>query len=104
MMMADIREKENEYVVEAEMPGVKKEDIELVCENGVLTISAKTNQEKTKEEDHYIQRERVTGEYYRSFALKDIDEDNINAKLEEGMLYITLPKKVIKKEDKHIEN
>ena len=103
MMKADIREKDDAYVVEAEMPGVKKEDILLLCENGVLSISAKTDQEKTHEDDNYIRRERVTGEYYRSFALKDIDEENINAKLENGMLFVTLPKRAVKKEDKRIE-
>jgi HSP20 family protein len=101
-MKTDIKETENAYVVEAEMPGVKKENVELVCEDGVLTISAKANEEKTEEKEGYIRRERVSGEMTRRFELENIDEENISAKMEDGVLFVTLPKKAPEKNEKKI--
>lgn len=92
VMKADVKEMEGEYVVEAEMPGVAKEDVTLVCEKGVLTITAKRGEEKTEEQDGYIRRERYSGVSKRSFALKDIKEEEISAKLEDGVLIVKLPK------------
>lgn len=92
VMKADVKETEDGYVVEAEMPGVAKEDVALVCEKGVLTITAKRGDEKTEEKDGYIRKERYSGVTKRSFVLKDIKEEEISAKLEEGVLTVTLPK------------
>ncbi|MGI5849857.1 MAG: Hsp20/alpha crystallin family protein [Christensenellales bacterium] len=102
-MKANIKEKEEAFVVEAEIPGVRKEDIEMIYEKGVLTISAKTSEEKNKEDGRYIRKERITGEFMRRFVLKDIEEEKISAKLEDGMLYVTLPKKEKQHEQKRIE-
>ena len=101
VIKTDIKETDEAYVVEAEMPGVKKEDVALMCKEGVLTIAVKSSEEKTEEKDNYIRKERVTGESKRRFALKDIDEEAISAKLDDGILSVTLPKKVA--EDKKIE-
>lgn len=92
-MKADIRETKDAYVVEAEMPGIKKEDITLICEKGVLTITAKQGEETKEGKDGYIRRERCIGETSRRFALKNITEEQISAKLEDGVLYVTLPKR-----------
>lgn len=92
-LRANVKDEKDAYVVEAELPGVKKEDIALVCENGVLTITAKADEAKDTQESRYIRKERPEGEIARRFALKDIDEENISAKLENGMLYVKLPKK-----------
>ncbi|MDD5018318.1 MAG: Hsp20/alpha crystallin family protein [Eubacteriales bacterium] len=101
VMKADVKETKDAFIVEAEMPGVKKEDVTLICENGVLTISAKISDEKNEEKENYVRKERVTGEVKRSFALRKIDEENIAAKFEDGILYVTLPKK--EPEEKHID-
>jgi HSP20 family protein len=101
-MKTDIKETEGAYVVEAEMPGVKKENVELICENGILTIRAKANEEKTEERKGYVRRERVTGEMIRRFELNDIDEEKISAKMEDGILYVTLPKKAPEASEKRI--
>lgn len=91
-MKTDIKETEDAYIVEAEMPGVKKENVELVCEKGVLTITAKANGEKTEEKQGYIRKERISGEMTRRFEIEDIDEEKISAKMEDGILTVTLPK------------
>jgi HSP20 family protein len=83
------------------LPGVKKEDITLVCEKGILTISAKAQDVKDDEEGRYIRKERAEGELGRRFALEDIEEESISAKLENGILYVTLPKKA--PQEKHID-
>lgn len=100
---ADVKETDEAYIVEAEIPGVKKEDVTLVCEKGILTITSSTSRENTQEKDGYIRKERFIGEAKRSFRLKDIEEESISAKLEEGILYVTLPKREIKKEERQIE-
>ena len=101
-MKTDIKEAEGAYVVEAEMPGVKKENVELICENGILTIKANANEEKTEERQGLVRRERVTGEMIRRFELQDIDEEKISAKMEDGILYVTLPKKAPEASKKRI--
>ena len=101
VMKADVKETEEAFIVEAEMPGVKKENVALICENGVLTISAKVNEETSEEDENYVRRERVTGEIKRSFVLEKINEESIKAKLEDGILYVTLPKKT--PDEKHID-
>ena len=93
VIKADIKETDTGYVVEAEMPGVKKEDVTLVCEKGVLTITATKGEEKEENKDGYVRRERYSGTTKRSFALKDIREDEISAKLEDGILSVSLPKR-----------
>ena len=100
VMKTDIKETDKAYVVEAEMPGVKKEDVALICREGVLTISVKSSEEKTEEKDNYVRKERVSGEMSRSFALKDINEEDISAKLDDGVLSVTLPKKAAEEERK----
>jgi HSP20 family protein len=99
---ADVKETENAYIVEAELPGFKKENVELVCEEGVLTITAKATGEKTEEKAEYVRKERNTSEMTRRFELEGIDEENISAKMEDGVLFVTLPKKSPEKNEKHI--
>lgn len=91
-MKADVRQTEDSYIVEAEVAGAGKEDITLVCEKGVLTITVSKREEKTEEKDGYIRRERHTGSTSRRFAFDEIDEEDISAKMENGVLTVTLPK------------
>ena len=86
----DIRENENDYVLEAELPGVSRDAIDLSVENNTLTVSADYNSEKKDERNYYS--ERRTGHVQRSFNLDGIREDAISANYRDGILYVTLPK------------
>ncbi|MGM0414353.1 MAG: Hsp20/alpha crystallin family protein [Bacillota bacterium] len=89
---ADIIEKEDKYVIEAELPGMHKDDIELEIDNDRLTISANQTQEVKEEEENYIRRERRSGSYQRSFYIDNVNEDDIKASYDNGILKIDLPK------------
>jgi len=95
---ADIKESENEYIIEAEMPGVKKDEIKLNYKDDILTISYEKEEKSEEEKDNYIRRERSYGTCSRSFYVENIDSEGIKAKHENGILSITLPKDNSKKE------
>ena len=91
----DVSEKGNAYVVHAEIPGVKKEDIQVNIEGDQVSISAETRTEKeVKEDERVLHRERYYGKVARVFRLgADIDQSAANAKFVDGVLELTLPKK-----------
>ncbi|MFO8069350.1 MAG: Hsp20/alpha crystallin family protein [Alkalibacterium sp.] len=91
----DIIEDEKEYTVEAELPGMSKEDIELDYNDNILSISAKHESETDEhdEERNYVRRERSSRSYSRQFLIRDIDEDDISARFDNGILEVKLPKK-----------
>jgi HSP20 family protein len=91
----DLTEDDNAYKVRAEIPGVKKEDVKVQVEGNRITISCETKQEKEeKEGERVICRELHQGSSYRSFTLgTDVDETKAEAKYENGVLELTLPKK-----------
>jgi len=89
----DLKETEKEYIVEADLPGVRKEDIEITYENNYLTIAAKREEVMNEEKENYIRKERNYGMISRSFYVDDIDGDNIKAKFSDGVLKMNLPKK-----------
>ncbi len=88
----DIKEEEDKYLLEAEIPGVKKEQIKVDYDKNYLTISVEQQEEINEEKDHYICRERRMGKTSRTFQAKDIDPDGIEAAYEDGVLKVTLPK------------
>lgn len=90
----DLHENDNSYTVRAEIPGVKKEDIDVTVHNGVLTINAETKFEhEDKEGERVIRQERRYGKYVRSIRLgKDVDENNVKANYKDGILELELPK------------
>jgi HSP20 family protein len=90
----DLHENDHSYTVKAEIPGVKKEDIDITVHNGVLTINAESQYEhEDKEGDRVIRQERRYGKYVRSIRLgKDVDEEKVNAKYTDGILELELPK------------
>lgn len=89
-MKTDIREYQNKYIMEIDLPGLKKEDITINYENGYLTIKAiKNNELKT---NVYVRRERFYGEVKRSFYIGEKKESDIKANYESGILTISFPK------------
>jgi HSP20 family protein len=95
----DLKETENEYLIEAELPGVKKEEIKVNMEEGNLSIEV-TREEKSEDKNHsYIHRERRYQSMQRSIYLPDVDEDGVKAKLNDGVLEITVAKNKKPKRD-----
>jgi len=90
----DVVERNGEFVVRAELPGVRKEDIDISVENGVLTITAESRSEsEEKDGDRVIRQERRYGKFVRSLRLgKAIDEKQVKAGYKDGVLELTLPK------------
>ena len=89
----DIRDTGDSYVLEAELPGFKKEDITLDLKDGILTITAvHAEQSEETAQGSYIRRERRYGSFQRSFDVAGIDEQGITAAYESGVLALTLPK------------
>ena len=95
----DVSEKENAYVVHADMPGVKKEDIKIEIDGNEVSISAETKNEKdVKDGDRVLRSERYYGKVSRSFTLaSEVDEAAASAKYENGVLELALPKKAVVK-------
>ena len=95
LIKIDVTENDTAYTVRAEIPGMKKEDVKVQVDGNRVSISAETKQEKEeKEGERVICRERYQGSSYRSFTLgSDVDESNAQAKFENGVLELTLPKK-----------
>jgi len=92
-MKVDIKENENEYVVEAELPGVKKEEISIDLHDDRLTIAVKRDEQVNEEQENYIRKERRSCSMCRSFYVENVKNENVSAKLENGLLTIVLPKK-----------
>ena len=99
-MKTDIEETDKEYNLSIEVPGVKKEEIEISFANDTLTINVK-KEDKKDNKKNYITKEISTLEMNRSYYLDNVDEDNIEAKLENGILSIKLQKKNTKESNRH---
>lgn len=90
----DVRETDQAYFIEAEVPGVSPEDIEVTLEKGVLTLRGSRSEEKTDANGQARYSERMFGEFVRRFSLPETaDEDNIEAHAEHGVLRLTINKK-----------
>ena len=105
LMKTDVREEENGYTLEVEMPGVKKENVNLELNNGYLTIEAKqnSNNDEKDKKGNYIRRERYFGSSARSFYVGDVKEEDIEASLDSGILKIYIPKEKREETKKRIE-
>jgi len=88
----DVRDTDDAYVIEAEMPGLKEEQIKLEVDDGMLTISSDFQSEVKQEDTGKLYCERRSGHMERSFNLENIDVENISAKYKDGILYVNLPK------------
>lgn len=90
----DIYEGQNELVLEAELPGLKREDFDLSLENNVLTLRGERKFEKREEADNYHRVERAYGVFTRSFTLpQSVQGENAAAEYKDGVLRVTLPKR-----------
>lgn len=91
----DIKESEQSYVVQAEIPGVSKENIHVAIDNNIVTLRAEIKQEDRQEKEQVLRSERYYGAVSRSFQLaQDIDQGKAKAKYDHGVLTLTLPKKL----------
>mgnify|MGYP000851338908 FL=1 len=99
----DIQRTDKEYLVEAELPGVRKDEISLDLREGTLTISVNREENKNEENKNYIHRERRVSSMSRSVYLGDVDPDGVAAKLENGVLKITVPSKTPVEKSRRIE-
>ncbi len=90
---ADISETDTEYLIKAEIPGVKKEDVKVTIQDGVLTIQGERKMEKEEKDKKYHRIERSYGSFTRSFRLPDdADESAVKAEFKDGLLNVTLTK------------
>jgi HSP20 family protein len=89
----DIKEEDGRFLIHADVPGVKPDDIEVHMENGVLTISGRRESESAEEREGYKRVERVRGSFYRRFSLPDTaNAEAITAKCADGVLEVVIPK------------
>ncbi|MGO3048614.1 heat-shock protein [Staphylococcus casei] len=98
----DVKELDDQYVVEAELPGFEKENITLEFENNLLTIEGKQTTENKSEDDNgqVIHQERSVNDVKRQFTFNNVDENAIKAAYDKGVLNVILPKKTVIDESK----
>lgn len=94
----DIEEKDKEYILEADLPGIEKDEVDISLESGRLTISITREDREDVEEKNYIHKERRYCSMSRSVYLDNVNAEDITASLEDGVLNITIPK--LEKEEK----
>src|SRR3954469_18626125 len=99
----DIHEEAGQFVVRADLPGVKPADIEITAEKGVLALRGSRNFEQHQDDGHYSRVERVSGKFGRTFTLpENVQTDAIKASFKDGVLELTIPKQA-KPEPRKIE-
>lgn len=99
MMKTDIRETDEGYELDIDLPGFKKDEIQAELKNGYLTVSAAKGLDKDEQnkKGEYIRRERYSGSMSRSFYVGEhLNEEDIKAKYEDGILKLSVPKKDVK--------
>ncbi|HIT31401.1 MAG TPA: Hsp20/alpha crystallin family protein [Candidatus Enterenecus stercoripullorum] len=98
LMKTDVRETENTYEVDIDLPGFKKDEIKLDLKDGYLTVSAAKGLDRDQQDKQgkYIRQERYAGACSRSFYVGDVESTDVSAKYEDGILKISLPKQAKK--------
>ncbi|MGI5907688.1 MAG: Hsp20/alpha crystallin family protein [Christensenellales bacterium] len=99
----DVVESDEAYAVEAELPGVKKNEVDLAFNDGRLTISVRREEQTEEKKKNYIHKERRFSSMQRSIFLADAKEDGIRAKMEDGVLHVSVPKQDIKQTGRVID-
>ena len=99
MMTTDVRETDKGYDVDIDMPGFKKEDINLELNNGYLTVSAHKDEDSGDKDESgkWLRRERYVGTCSRSFYVGNVKPEDVKAKYEDGVLSVIVPKEDVKK-------
>ena len=98
-LRTDIRETENAYILEADLPGFAREDIHAEIKDGYLTIRAEHKSESEDNSESYLRRERSYGSFSRTFDLDGIDAEAVTASFKNGVLTLELPKLAPKPEE-----
>jgi HSP20 family protein len=94
----DLYEKDDHYMIKAELPGVDKNDIKIDLKDRLLTLSGERSYDNEVKEENYYRRERSYGRFQRAFTLPaDVDSDKIKAEFKDGVLEIAVPKPEEKK-------
>ena len=102
VMRTDILENEKEFILNMEVPGFNKENIKISLEQKYLTVEI-DKEKKNESKTEYLLKERYEGKFSRTFYVGNVDKTNIKAKVEDGILSITLPKQELKQEKMQIE-
>ena len=90
----DVKETDKEIIIEAELAGLEEKDVSLTLQNGILTLQGEKKIEYDEEKENYHMMERSYGSFQRSLRLPDtVDEDKVEARFENGVLRVTLPKR-----------
>ena len=98
IMKTDVKEKDGSYILEIDIPGYDKEDIQIELQDGYVTVTATKNEEKEDKHAKYLKRERFSGMCSRSYyAGENIKEEDIKANFKNGILTIEFPKEVEKR-------
>ena len=102
---ADVRETDGEYLIKAELPEVRKEDVSITVQDGVLTLAGERKQEKVDEQEKIHRIERFYGSFARRFALpENADEQGIRAESRDGVIVIHIPKqRVVEPQPRQIQ-
>lgn len=99
----DVKDLGDSYLIEADLPGFEKENVQITYDQQHLTIQAKRETQSEDKAENYIRRERYCGEFKRSFFIDNISPEGIDAYFKNGILSVTLNKMPIKNETKQIE-
>jgi HSP20 family protein len=89
---ADVRDMGDKYLLEADLPGIKREQVKIDVDDGILTIRAEMDESKNEEKDNYVMCERRFGRMQRSFNISGVNEADITAEFTDGVLKLSLPK------------
>ena len=91
--VVDTYEQNDTFVIKAELPGIKKEDVSIDIKDNILTLKGERSHEADIQEKNYYRKERSYGKFYRAFTLPDaVDPNRIDASYKDGVLSVTLPK------------
>ncbi len=102
-LKCDIYEKDGKFHIEMDIPGYNKDEIKIESNKGNIIITAEKEREEKDEGKKYLRKERVYGKYQRSFYLGDVNEDEIDATFQNGILTVVVPKQGEKETKKYIE-
>ena len=92
-MKVDIKENENEYIIDAELPGINKEEVNIELNDNNLTISVSKDEQVNEEKENYIRKERYQSSMTRSFHIENVNNEKVDATFNNGVLSVILPKR-----------